>query len=813
MRIKYLFAYLLFSCTISVNLIAQNNINGIIKDKQSGVPIQSASVYFPDLKIGTITNQQGVYTLNNIPKGTYLIQLSCVGYQSTTQSIDVIGTKNFNFLLTASSFNLNEVVLSGVSKATIQRRIPFSVSQIDKSEILQNTSGNIIDAINVLPGVSQITVGGAISKPVVRGLGYNRVLVMNDGVRQEGQQWFDEFGIEIDENSVSKVEVLKGPASLSYGSDAMAGVINFFQPTPLPQGQSKGSIVTEYQTNNGLINTAINVAGNKNGVTWDMMYTNVMAHDYKNKYDGYVWNSGYSQNNLKGIFGIHKKWGYSSLTLSMFNLKLGIIEGARDSATGQFQSHYLDSNDEDSLGLAPTRKNRAYNYYPIIHQHVRHYKIVWDNSIVLGTGRLNLRLGLQENFRQEANDITKGDIFNNYFFLRTINYDVQYLLPEKNGWQISAGINGMQQNSKDRGIVFLIPEYNLFDAGIFSMAKKTFKKLTISGGLRFDNRLFKANNLYTDTLGERMNQPDNYSELRFAAYNSNFSGISGSIGITYDFNKNWYSKLNISRGFRAPSAPESGSNGIHDGTPFYEIGDPNLKPESSLQLDATLGIATPDFTGEITPFVNKINNYIFPVKLANVFGGDSIRNDIVAGFDGPTFKYISGNAVLSGGEVMLNIHPQKMKWLNFQTAFSTVNAVQLNQGDSTKYLPYSPPNKIQSKLKFLLNQNKSTFKNTYCAIGIDNYFEQNKIYYKFGDETLTPGYTLINIGLGTDICYKKNTVCTIYFTANNITDKAYQNSMSRIKYGDTNNATGRVGVFNMGRNFNFKVIIPFNLKD
>src|SRR5205085_10157474 len=178
-----------------------------------------------------------------------------------------------------------------------------------------------------------------------------------------------------------------GTSSLSYGSDAMAGVINFLAPAPLPEGTVKGSILANYQTNNGLYAGSFNLAGNQKGFIWDLQYTNKMAHNYKNKYDGYVWNSGYGENDFKAILGLNKKWGYSHLRLSLFDLKLGIIEGARDETTGAFTSHYLDSNDEDSLGLTPSGKDKKYNYYPIIHQHVRHYKAVLDNNFILGQGR------------------------------------------------------------------------------------------------------------------------------------------------------------------------------------------------------------------------------------------------------------------------------------------------------------------------------------------------------------------------------------------------------------------------------------------
>ena len=376
----------------------------------------------------------------------------------------------------------------------------------------------------------------------------------------------------------------------------------------------------------------------------------------------------------------------------------------------------------------------------------------------------------------------------------------------------SIGVNGMQQNSEDRGTVFLIPEYSLFDGGLFAVAKKTSGKLSVSGGLRFDTRTLKAKDLFVDSAGMRLASQEPGSVAEFSAYNSNFSGLSGSVGATYDITDHLYAKLNMARGYRAPTAAESGANGIHDGTPFYEIGDHSLKSESSLQIDGTFGVSSPDVTAEVNGFVNSINDYIFVEKLQSVLGGDSIRTDVAAGLAaGPTFKYRQGDATLSGGELVLDIHPSTLKWLHFDNGFAMVNAVQNNQPDSTKYLPYTPPNKLRSELKFVSTKGK-TFKNAYVKVGVDYYFEQNKIYYKYGNETVTPGYTLLNVGLGSDICSKKRTVCSLYIQASNLTDVAYQSNMSRTKYADTNNTTGRIGVFNMGQNISFKLVIPFDLK-
>ena len=701
--------------------------------------------------------------------------------------------------------SLPEVIVTGVQSATDKQKFPMTVGVLNQKDFLQNSSTNIIDALSSIPGVSQITIGPAISKPVVRGLGYNRVVVMNDGIRQEGQQWGDEFGIEIDEYTVQRAEVLKGPASLRYGSDAMAGVINLLPQSFAPQGKTEGILTTNYQTNNGLLAGNFNLGGNDKGFVWNVNYTYKAAHAYKNKYDGYVWNSNYGENDLKGIIGIQKKWGFSTLTLSMFNLKLGIIEGAREEESGVFTKSIINyDGTSDSTAVVSKDELLRYNDYNVIHQHVRHYKAVWDNSLALGNGKLGLRIAYQQNHRQEANDITLGDVYNFDFLQQTINYDLSYSLAEKNNWKVSFGANGMGQTFKNQGTAFLFPEYKSFDIGIYSLAQKTIKKLTISGGLRFDNRYFKGDDLFVGPNGERLSGPAPDGLQQFVAYTSNFSGFSGSIGATYDFSKLVYGKLNIARGYRAPNVAESGSNGIHDGTPFYEIGDPNLKPESSLQFDATIGIHSADITTEATFFSNNINNYIFPLKLASELGGDSLREDA------PTFKFVAGDAVLTGGEVTFNYHPQETAWFHWENAFSFIKAIQKKQGDSTKYLPYTPPNKLQSKLIFSIKGNNGCLRNGYISIGADHFFEQSKVFYKFDNETITPGYTLINIGVGTELYAKKKQVVGIYLLASNLTDVAYQSNMSRLKYADINNATGRSGVFNMGRNISIKLSFPIN---
>ena len=813
-QIHVTFRILLLTVFLNFQYIskAQISLSGKVMESKNHTTLNGASIYIPDIKTGGVSKADGSYEIKNIPNGTYLVIVSYVGFASQTKEVTVSGRSVTDFSLERSTIESPEVVITGVASATEQQTNPAPVSIVNQNTLRETTSDNIIDALRNAPGVSQIKDGPAISKPVIRGLGYNRVVVVNDGIRQEGQQFGDEFGIEVDPYTVDKVEILRGPASLSYGSDAMAGVINMLSAPTLPEGQVKGNIQGIYQTNNGLYGGSANIAGNSNGITYDARYTYTDAHAYKNKYDGYVFNSGYGESNFKGSIGLNRNWGYSRIILSSFSLRTGIVEGGRDEVTGQFNKHVMASDGSDSVEIVPDAELKSYTHDLIIHQHVRHYKAVWDNSFAIGNGRLGVRLGFQENLRQEANDATLGNVYNIYYFLNTFNYDVRYAFAEKNHFEFSIGANGMQQSSENRGLLFLVPAYHLFDLGVFAIAKKSFDNFSIAGGLRFDNRTLHGDDLWLDDDGLVVPSNAAGATHRFTAYKSDFSGVSGSIGATYNFSKTFYGKVNFSRAFRAPNIAESGSNGIHDGTPFYEIGDPALKPENSLQVDATLGINTEDVSAELTLFDNNINNYIFPVKLASVFGGDSIRTDVMAATDGPTFKYISGDAVLTGGELTLNIHPRTASWFHLDNTLSILSAIQKHQPDSTKYLPYTPPYKLYSGVEFVAKKLGNALANAYVRVDVENYFKQDKIYYKFGDETVTPGYTLLNAGIGTDITSKGHTIFSINIYANNLADVAYQSNMSRLKYGDPNAVTGRIGVYEMGRNIGFKINVPIDFK-
>lgn len=806
---KFIFVTMFFafwtwnSYSVANNSIEKTSLSGKITDNQTGLPLLGVVVYCPDLKTGTTTDENGKYLLENLPKTKILIQVSFVGYKMIAEVIDLAEFRNYNFSLKQSITELHEVVVTGLSSSAEQSRIPTPISVVPNENLFQSTSSNIIQTLAKQPGIDMITTGPGIAKPVIRGLGYNRIIILNDGIRQEGQQWGDEHGIEIDEFAVNKVEILKGPASLAYGSDALAGVINMLSAYTLPEGKIEGKLLAGYQTNNGLISTSANLAGSKKGLMWDLRFSNKLAHAYKNKFDGYVLNSGFRENAQTAIVGINRVWGFSRLNMSMYSLSPGIIEGERDSITGEFIKPIV-LNGEESTQIASNDDFFSYNSL-IPFQKVNHYKIVFSNSLLLGSNSLKSTFGWQQNRRKEYADIMDLKTSELYFLLNSFHYDLHYIIERKDNLKITAGVNGMQQSSQNKGIEFLIPEYSLFDAGVYAMIHKSLNKLTISGGIRYDTRFENGKDLFLDSEGNRINTQTTDSYQQFKAFNSINSGFSGSLGASYLFSEVINCKLNFSKGFRAPNIGEIGSNGIHEGTLRYEIGDPDLKSESSLQVDYSLEVNTEHISANMDLFTNQISNYIYSIKLESTNGADSIRDGASA------FRFTSGNANLSGGEITLDIHPHPLDWIHFENTFSIVHATLKNQADSTKYLPNTPSSKYISELKATANKLGNVFGNAFFSIGFSHYFKQNNVFLAYDTETETPAYSLFNASAGADVMRGTKKVFTFYISANNIFDVAYQNHLSRLKYAPNNNATGRSGVYEMGRNIGIKLLFPISL--
>jgi iron complex outermembrane receptor protein len=784
--------------TGKTNTLTGNNksfLTGKITNQKTGSDLIGASIYLHEAKNGAVTDTNGVFIGPSIPTGKYLVEISFQGFATIIENIEINGKTEKNFSMTETVVEHEEVTVTGVASATRTKLSSQPISILKRSDLFQSSSNNIIDAISkMVPGVASLGTGPAISKPVIRGLGYNRVVTVHDGVRQEGQQWGDEHGIEVDEYSIQKVELLKGPASLFYGSDAMAGVVHLITNVPVQKGIISGNIMTTYNSNNGLFGTNGNITGHLNsGFNWNAYGTYKNAGDYQNAYDGKVFNSRFNERNFGGYIGINKSWGYSHIIISNFNQHIGVIEGARNSITGQFlvdpespQSHIASTDELNSRILSTP------------YQQVTHFKIASDNNFVVGADRMTVNIGFQENRRREFGDAVTPNTPDLFFDLKTINYSLQYHIAEKNGWINSIGLTGMYQQNRNLAKEVLIPEYHLFDIGGFFYTKKTFNKLTISGGVRIDYRSLNGFQYVQN------------GQIRFNDFKRNYSNLSGSVGLSYSPSESLTWKLNLARSYRAPSVSELASNGAHEGTYRYEYGELNLKSETAFQADAGFEYDEDHLSFAVTAFYNNIQNYIFYSKLESVHGGDSLVHQ--SGGDIVAFKFKQAVASLYGFEAKLDIHPHPLDWLHFENNFSLV-AAHFNQSfEGTNKLPFVPSPRLLSVLRANFNKKHQQLRNTYLKLELDNVSAQNRVFTAYNTETATPGYTLLNLGAGTDFIHAGKTIFSISIGLNNLTDAAYQSHLSRLKYTDINAATGRMGVFNMGRNFSIKLNMPLSFK-
>lgn len=778
------------AATASFNTYNAASLQGYVTDAADGDTLIGVNISLPELNITTVTDMHGHYSFANLPRRETVVQVSYLGHQSISQTVDLASTASLNFVMREKSALLNEVVVTGLTGNASIKNSPTPVTVLAAREMGNISSTNIIDALSHVPGVAQVTTGSGISKPVIRGMGYNRVVVVNDGTRQEGQQWGDEHGIEIDPQSVSSVEILKGPASLMYGSDAMAGVLIMHNDPVLSEGRIAATASTEYQTNNGLWDYSLNMGGNQRGLVWNARYSQKVAHAYTNPYDGYVQNSQFREEAFRGLLGLDKAWGHSHLTISYYHLKPGIVEGERDEATGQFVKPAIVDGDE---GEVIATSHDFHSYQPAMpYQQIHHYKAVLDNSIFLPSGKITALVGYQRNRRQEYEEVLEPDEPGLDFLLHTVNYNVAYLSEQSRSWKFSAGVNGMYQHSLNKGDEFLVPAYNLFDLGIFATGSYDLNQLHLSGGLRYDNRHLHAHSLIDD------------GAERFADLKRNMGGVTGSLGIVYNINDKMNVRANVARGFRAPNISELTSNGVHEGTVRYEKGNTGLDPEFSWQFDLGYDFSSTVVSAQLNLFINRIHNYIFSQKLTDASGNEVLTDGYA------TYQYTSGVARLMGGEATIDIHP--IDRMHFSNSLSMIDAIQLHQHGEFRHLPFIPAHRWVSQLKYDIVRDGRVFDNTYAAIEIDCNFKQNHFYGAYGTETATPAYTLLNASVGTDLKCNGKRVASIYITGSNLTNKAYQSHLSRLKYTDVNAATGRTGVYNMGRNIGFKVIVPIDIK-
>lgn len=709
---------------------AQNKVFGVVYDIQNK-PISGVNISIPELHKETISDANGKYQLTNLPSGNFKIIFSYIGFATLSKDFSSKEKSNtIDVTLLETIHQMDEVIVSTVFNK-LQSQNVMKVEHESVKTMQQKGATTLIEGLATIPGVSQISTGVSIGKPVIRGLSGNRVLVYSQGVRLENQAFGDEHGLGLNDSGVDGVEVIKGPASLLYGSDALGGVL-YFIPEKFAKANTFGvDFGQKYFSNTLGSTTNIGAKGSRDRFKFLARVNNTRHSDYKIPDGNRVTNTRYNELDFKTGIGYSDSNFSSEFRYNYNRILLGIPE----------------------QGIATQTTEKA-PQYP--RQAVYNQLFSLNNTVFLGNSKLDLNLGYIFNDRAEfPESSTPGSNWH----LKTLNYDAKFHLPKTSKTETIIGVQGMHQTNLNVGTEYLIPDATTNDIGAFGTTRYEFGSNVLQAGIRYDVRKI---------IGvEHLNFGD---EGYLAAIDRKFDSFNASLGYKTSISKATILRLNLASGFRAPNIFELSSNGVHDGTIRFEIGNPNLKSEQNFQTDLNLEYKNSHFELFANGFYNKINNYIF-------IAPNGTQTD---GFD--VYDYLQNNANLYGGEAGIHFHPHPLDWLHITSSFESVTGKKSN-GDN---LPLIPANKWNNTLRIDFKSNK-TFKDFFASANVEHTLNQNNAS-QF--ETKSNNYTLFNFGIGGKIQLGKSTF-NVNLNGNNIFNKNYIAHLSRLKND---------GIPNIGRN-------------
>jgi len=725
---------------------AQNKISGIITD-QNNSPLANASVFVPDLNKGTVSDQKGFYELQNLPNGKFKIQFSFLGYTSKVETVQLNGKSiELNVKLSQTSVEAEEIVISGAYHSTQhQNAVKIDVLKLNPQTL--KSTPNFSEMLTQVPGVDMISKGSGVSKPVIRGLSMNDILILNNDVRYENYQYSDHHPLGIDEFGIEDVEVIKGPASLLYGSDAVGGVINFIKERPAPVGTLIGDYNLQLFSNTLGITNNLGIKGASKNIFGGIRVGQKNNADFLQGGGQFAPNSRFNEMSVKANVGTTNKTGSFKLFYDYNHEKLGLVE-------------------DQAIEAITTRGRENSIWYQEFLTHL----ISSQNKLYLHNYKLDLNAAYQNTGLAH---IAEAGVYEIQMQLSTLTYEAKLHLPSKANTEYIIGFQGFNQANKNinNRETRLLPDAGINNYSAMGLIKYTFfSKLNVQTGMRYDTK-----SISTIVIGS----PADTMSYR-PAINKSFGSFSGSLGATYNLTDKFLFRANFATAYRTPNLAELTSNGQHETR--YEIGDPNLVPENTYETDLSVHYHTDNFTFDVAGYYNIIRNYIYISPTgAKTPNGISI------------YKYKQSNSMLYGGEAGLHFHPVPYKWLSIETTFSSV----IGKQDNGDYLPFIPAHKLHFEIR--AQKEKFAFtKNAFIALNTTTAFDQNNTAT---DETATKGYTLIDLSMGNNIkC--KNQFISISLSANNILDKKYIDHLSTLK---------EVGLYNPGRNIALSLKIPFGI--
>jgi len=753
---------LLFTASI---IQSQNILSGNVKNSETNEAVAFATVYFSELEKGSITNENGEFTVTNLPSGNFNIVVSSIGFATYSEDVSVNDQQlELAIVLNPSAIEMDEVIIS-TPFHKLQADNVMKVEQKRVEALKKAGATTLAEGITTIPGVDNISTGNSIGKPVIRGLSSNRVLVYAQGVRLENQQFGAEHGLGVNDAGVESVEVIKGPASLLYGSDALGGVLYLNPERFASQNLAQGDINLNYFSNTQGKNA--NIGLKQSGETFKFLIRGSFAEhaDYDTQ-DYRVTNTRFNEKDLKLGLGYQKTKFNTEFRYNVNSSRLGIPEEIGEQNTNTYpmlpyqalDNHIFSSKTSFFFNKSILKINLGYIYNDRkeFEEHHEHEDEDHDDHE-------------DEDHDEHEDEIMEPAL---HMKLATFNYDMKYNLPQTGKFETIVGIQGMYQTNSNYGEEFLIPDATVNDIGVLAVSHAHFNKVALQLGLRYDNRNIEANSIELAHEHEEDHDEDGEEEHEIESLDKSFDSFNGSIGIKTELSENFVVRANIASGFRSPNLSELSSYGSHHGTNRFEIGNSELTNEQNLQTDLVLEFSNKHAELSLNGFYNSINDYIYLSP-----NGEYIDDD-------PVYEYLQENAKLYGVEIGLHLHPHPIHWLHLESSFAMVTG----KLDNDDYLPLIPANNLKNTLRAEFDKG-DWFKDSYVFFKVNTWFDQDNIG-QF--ETLTDGYTLLDAGFGGTLQVFNNDL-SISISATNLTDKKYINHLSRLKPDS---------ILNMGRSVN-----------
>lgn len=782
--------WLILGCFMAgISLHGQTfSVSGQVLDDHSHEPVADVSVYLGE-NYATLTDEDGKFFFESVKPGQYDIHTNLMGYKPLKQTILVDrDVKKVHFHLESVGVRQDTVYIVARDFLDLgARENTLSSDNVDKDFLEKNQGNTFSNTLQKIPGVTSMNTGVGIAKPVIRGMTFNRVIVNDQGIKQEGQQWGADHGLEIDQYGVERVEVVKGPTSLLYGSDGISGVVNIKPPVMPREGSLSAEAVSFYRSNNHALGVSAGAKGNFRNHFFRLRYTAQNFGDYRVPADSFVYNSyvlpiydrslkntAGQERNLSGSFGFVREWGLLRLSVSNFNQHSGFFPGA----IGIPRSYQLEP-DGDTRNIDLPR------------QEINHFKAILNGRLLVREkNMLEFDFGFQDNDRREmSNPHNHGtgpiltDSLAHGLRLQTLSGNLRFHQKVSEHLQMKYGATFQHQQNARKGFEFLIPDYEFMQGGAYAMAEYELEAhMTFSGGLRFDYGTVTADSFTTPIYQDPTTIIGFWERTPYIQ--RDFKNISGALGWSWYPSDEFNLKINLGRAFRMPTAPELTENGVHHGTFRHERGDPDLDPETGYQLDIGLAYRKKDFLWKITPFFNYFDNYIY----LRPSGSFSLLPDA-----GQVYQYNQATALHTGFEALVEYH--LIEPLHISTGAEYVFNLNLDTGLP---LPFTPPFSLSSQIDYTIEKTGKVFRDLNFSLEHRWTHAQNRTDR---NENPTPGYQLFHIGIGGKLKFGSQHIA-LNFRAQNLLNKQYMNHLSRYRI---------LNLPEQGRNFMVTLRIPLEI--